>query len=211
MSFSILNSIAEKLTFCKKCSMVCCVKVGNTEDSISVDSHIRHSHNARHSNNSRFIHRKLERSQTLLSDVDELFNNDQKYDILENPITAEFYEEEDLGKFMTDIDGYCLYINEKGAEHIGEIQSNLHYGIFWLQNLFNEDFKKVSDIWRNSLTNEVALIYTERRIVDNHIRYLIVEAYPVFSGTRCKGLKGIILRTTKPIWKRFTQYLQRRV
>jgi hypothetical protein len=162
----------------------------------------------RHSDNSDFPFRGLERSNSLLANIDELFNYEQQYNILENPITKDFYEEEDLGKFMTDIDGYCLYINEKGAEHIGENQSNLHYGIFWLQNLFNEDFKKVSDIWNNSLANEVALIYTERRIVDNHIRYLIVEAYPVFSGIRCKGLKGIILRTTKPIWKRFTQYLQ---
>lgn len=103
MSFSILDKIAEKLTFCKRCSLVCCVNYGDVEKSES----IRSRHN---------IHRDSISS----IDADEFFNFNKSYRLFTNTITADFYVNEDLGKFITDIDGYCIYINETGAEHIGE-------------------------------------------------------------------------------------------
>lgn len=191
MSFSILEKIAEQLTFCKKCSFMCCVNYGDIEKSVSCKSNCN----------------MRKKSVSSIGYSDEFFDSKRPYILLSNQLTADFYVNEDLGKFMTDIDGYCIYINEIGAEHIGESVNSLRYGIMWSQNVFNEDFKKVADKWHVALEHETPLIYTERRIVENHIRYLIIEAYPVFSGARCKGLKGIIMRITKPVWVKFTNHL----
>jgi PAS domain-containing protein len=189
MSFSILEKIADSLTFCKQCSLSCC-NTNNVDSGIKVERKDRHY------------------SMTNVIDREALFNFDRDYEVRRNSITETFCEEDvDIGKFITDIDGMCIYINEKGAEHLGKNVDDIRYSLIWTHNLYNEDAFNVSRLWTIALEEEAPILYTERRIIKYNIVYLIIEAYPEFSGNRCKGMRGIIIRTIKPVWFNFRKEL----
>jgi len=192
MSFSILEKIADSLTFCRQCSLSCC-------NTTSVDPGIKVDRRSK---------RPTHYSMTNVLDREALFNFDRDYEVKRHPITETFCEEDvDVGKFITDIDGMCIYINEKGAEHLGKAIDEVRYSLIWTHNLFNEDAFAVSRLWTLALEEERPILYTERRIVKYSIVYLVIEAYPEFSGNRCKGMRGIIVRTIKPVWFNFRQEL----
>jgi hypothetical protein len=58
-------------------------------------------------------------------------------------------------------------------------------------------------IWQDALKHKYPFIFKERRLHNNRFAYLIYEVYPIFLENGFKGMKGIIMRVTKPIWQKF--------
>lgn len=192
MVISVVENICKKLIFCKECNVECCNKDANVnmeDDDISV-SFRDHEH-------------EYSISNTLTVDnLENCFNFDSIYVLSIYPVTSAFFDMDDIGKFVTDLDGICLYINVKGAEHIGEQRKKIRFSLMWSHNVYNEDIIEVMHEWQNALEKEIPIVFKERRVKNNQIAHLIIEAHPVFSRNRFKGMKGIIMRVTKPVWNK---------
>lgn len=185
MVFSIIGNICKTLVLCKKCNFSCCI---NYEDSKTQSN--------------------MEESNKSLNTgcyPESCINFERDYLLNTYPITADFYDINDIGQFITDIDGLCIHINKKGAEHIGELHKKMFFSPIWSHNLCSDDVINIIKKWQESLDNEKILIYKERRIVKNKFVYILVEAYPIFSKGRFKGMKGIMMRVTKPVWYKFDE------
>jgi hypothetical protein len=180
MSFQLTENLCRKLIFCKTCNVECC----NEEDEKSV------------SNND-------DESMTNDNNIEMFFSFDYNYILSHDRIVSPFFDMDDIGKFTTDIDGLCIYINDKGAEHIGERKRNIKFTLIWTHNLFNDDVVNIMNIWQDALKHKCSVIFKERRLHHNRFAYLIYEVYPIFSENGFKGMKGIIMRVTKPIWQKF--------
>jgi hypothetical protein len=219
MSISLVKNVLEKLVFCRDCYVSICN--GNGDE----DSHCHHNNRNNHYPNNDNDDRddgedeiKVERthrrnnsessaksnsSMVTLLDQESCFSFERPYVLNTYPLTSDFYDVDDIGKFLTDIDGFCLYINDKGAEHIGESRKKIKFSLMWSYNLFSDDIINAIHEWQECLDHEKVLIYKERRIVQNKFVHLIIEAYPIISRKRFKGMKGIIMRVTKPVWHKF--------
>jgi hypothetical protein len=196
MVFSILESICQKLVLCRKCNVACC----NDYDE-----------SATHSKVVPYIDPDLRSPQVAITSPGSFINFERDYVLSKYQITSDFYDINDIGQFLTDIDGFCIHINEKGAEHIGEPRIKIKFSLMWAFNLCSDDVIDVIREWQESLDNESILIYKERRIVDSRFVYLLVEAYPVFSKKRFKGMKGIMMRVTKPVWNKFDPKVAKKI
>jgi hypothetical protein len=182
MSFQLTENICRKIVFCRSCNVACC---SNEEDE-----------KKEHSINS-------ENSNTDINNIEMYFNFEYKYVLSHDRAISAFFDMDDIGKFTTDIDGLCIYINDKGAEHIGEKKKNIKFTLIWTHNLFNDDVVNIMHIWQDALKHKYPFIFKERRLHNNKFAYLIYEVYPIFSENGFKGMKGIIMRVTKPIWQKF--------
>jgi hypothetical protein len=189
MVVSVFENICKKLTLWKRCSISCC---NNYEESKTEE----HTH-------VRAIEAALPISRIDIVDPISCINFEREYVLNTCMITADFYDINDIGQFLTDIDGFCIHINEKGTEHIGERRTKIQFSLMWAFNLYSDDVMDVIREWQESLDHEKVLIYKERRIINNRFVYLIIEAYPIFSKGRFKGMKGIMMRVTKPVWNKF--------
>ena len=186
MVFSIIGNICKTLVLCKKCNFSCCMNYEDSKTEINMEDSME----------SRNIKKATGRYQ------ESCINFDRDYVLSSYPRTKDFYDINDIGQFLTDIDGLCIHINNKGAEHIGEPRIKIIFSQIWAQNVYSDDIIEVIKEWEETLDQEKLLIYKERRIVKNKFVYLLVEAYPVFSKNRFKGMKGIIMRVTKPVWNK---------
>ena len=182
MSFQLTENICRKLVFCKSCNVACC----NNEE----DDKKEHSINSENSN-------------TDVNNIEMYFNFEYKYVLRHDRTISAFFDMDDIGKFTTDIDGLCIYINDKWAEHIGEKKKNIKFTLIWTHNLFNDDVVNIMHIWQDALKHKYPFIFKERRLHNNKFAYLLYEVYPIFSENGFKGMKGIIMRVTKPIWQKF--------
>ncbi len=123
------------------------------------------------------------------------------YTLMRNSVTSGFCDEEDIGKFITDIDGICTMLNTKTIEMIGETKRITSEPI-WSFNLISEDLEGTIAIWKSCSSKETQFIHKERRMLEKGLAHLIVEAHPIFSldRSRFKGFRGIIIRVPKSLW-----------
>ena len=139
-------------------------------------------------------------------DIDYVYSfDDRVYAVQQYHVTTNFFNEVDIGKFVTDIDGLLIYLNKKTADFIGKPRKKIRVTAIWQYNLFTEDLSKVFNKWHIAINDQSYILHKERRLVNNKIAYLIFEAYRIESRGIFKGFKGIILRTTKPIWMKFDE------
>jgi hypothetical protein len=177
MTFNLIQSICDTLVFCKKCNLICCNEYEPTVNN------------------------------NMGCDIG-YFNFERKYILSTYRLTKNLFDFDDVGKIITDIDGLCIYIDQKASEHIGETCSKIRFSPIWYHNLYSQDNTSILDKWQSALEEEKFLLYKEQRVFitnDNKKEnvYLLGEFYPIFSKNRFKGMKGIIMRVTKSIWRKF--------
>lgn len=135
--------------------------------------------------------------------IDNFYNFDGDFILAKHPHTADFFDLSDLGKFVVDIDGFCLYLNDKISEMFGEKKDKIKYNLIYAFNLFRDEMEDIINIWVDALKNKKPLLYKERRVSNGKIIYLIIEAYQYYSRNGCLGMRGIAVRVTKQVWNKF--------
>lgn len=178
LSFSIFSSIFGGIVCCKGAKPIirfsCC---GNVEESAS---------NKILSNSSNDIG----------------FSFDEDYLLKSHKSTKDLYDNDNVGKFVTDADGLVLYASHNVCSFIGKDFSKIKFG-FLMTNLLKEDFLPVFQSWINDLENQSNHVGKHRYYVDGHIVYILIEAYPIYTRGIFKGMKGIMLHVPYKIWNKF--------
>lgn len=118
-------------------------------------------------------------------------------------ISAPFFDMHEIGKFITDIDGMCIYISKMGCYHIGKLYRDVIYKTYWADNIYSGDIVNVVEQWQIGLDEATPFIYKERRMIKGKVAYLLIEVHPTYARNKVKNMQGIIMRVPKKIWNKF--------
>lgn len=80
---------------------------------------------------------------------EELFSAKERAEENENKFRA-YTEQSPNAIYLTDLNGDCIYVNSKWLEHTG-MTYNEAMGKGWINGLYEEDKKKISENWYNSV------------------------------------------------------------
>ncbi len=177
-SISVLDSICNKLVIFKRLSVTCCNRVDNSTN-VELEHWIDDFYN---------------------------FDCDSNYILKSHGLISSFFDEQDIGKIVTDIDGVCMHINKNIPTMLGTAKKNILYHHMCSVNVNTYDYSDVNAKWQTALKNQSRLIYKERRTHGSgDTVYLIVEVHPYYSnnGNGFMGMHGVLVRVTKQVWRQF--------
>lgn len=177
---SIMDSICNKLVIFKRLNVSCCNKI--EESKVSIDD---------------------------FTDGFYDFDCESEFILRSHNLISSFYDRQDIGKFVTNIDGICVYANDKVSEMFGAKKNMILYHHIYSININTNDFTNTVKAWQTALVEKRPLLYKERRSHGSaNTVYLIVEAHPYYSDNGWLGMHGVFVRVTKQVWNKFYSNLE---
>jgi hypothetical protein len=175
ISFSMFSSFFDKISCCKKSTFICYINNDSIENS------------------------------NCNSDSNEIiFTFNEDYILKSHNLTKNLYDNENIGKFVTDADGLTIYASKNICKFVGEDIHTIKFGLLMTNNLLKADILDVVKSWNNDLLTQTSHMGKQRYYINNEIKYILIEAYPLFTRGIFKGMKGIMLKVPKKIWEQFS-------